>query len=43
MSFLFALSEISEIDMSKFLTKNVKDMSYMFYGCASLVLINMKN
>ena len=33
MSYFFAMSDISYLNLSKLNTKNVKNMSHMFYGC----------
>jgi len=36
-------SSLKEINLSKFNTQNVTDMSWMFYGCSSLKEINLSN
>ena len=37
------LNQIKEIDLSKFDTSNVQDMSFMFYNCQDLEKINFRN
>ena len=34
---------LNEINLFKFNTENVNDMSYMFYGCYSLNKLNFSN
>ena len=36
-------SSLTNINLSNFNTKNVSDMSFMFYGCSSLTNINLSN
>ena len=43
MSSMFSGSDLVSIDVSNFDTKNVKDMSYMFYECSSLTNIDVSN
>ena len=32
----YGCSSLKQLDLSNFITSNVKDMSYMFYNCLSL-------
>ena len=34
-------SSLTNIDLSNFYTKNVTNMSFMFYGCKSLIKKNL--
>ena len=37
------LSNIIEIDLSKLNTSAIKNMSYMFENCSSLIFVNLSN
>ena len=39
----YECSSLKELDISKFNTDNVTDMSYMFYNCSSLKRLNISN
>ena len=39
----FELSNIKNMDLSKFVTSEVTDMETMFYGCTSLTTIDLRN
>ncbi len=39
----YECSSLKELNLSKFNTKKVDDMQYMFYGCKLLVEINCKD
>ena len=43
MSYLFAMSKLSSIDLTTLNTKKVKNMSHMFYGCGSLKSLDFTN
>ena len=36
-------SSLSNLDLSNFNTKTVKNMGYMFYGCNKLSSLNLSN
>ena len=44
MSYMFyQCTLLTKINLSKFNTKNVKEMNSMFLGCASLTELNLSN